>query len=381
MMPNAHRVRGFTMMEFILVIGLTGILIVGLGAIVEIPREIAQSEVSGEARTSSVDRAVKWLDDDIRFAKDVATSASTELQVTRKNGTVVTYNWGGAGTPLVRTAAEGTAEMVGKVSHLGFCLGLSELRVGFTEGTVSESLLETATFDSFTLQPGYGFAGLLPVGSLLTPVIVDTLPKVVGPMKKVGIVFKATGLADDDAFIESIRLRLRRAGTGGVFVSICEALESPYRPNYFKYVTGTWVDNAALPAAMSDFTIALPPQKKIQQGKTYFIDLTAPPFQTSVEVESRTLSVDAAATASSGGLVYSTNGGFSYSPVASVLDASQTVFSVTAKKTVAETTGSAGDIVMIPTCVQMTIHIETSDGVSRIDTSFPVENNLALVNR
>ncbi|MFG0320022.1 MAG: type II secretion system protein J [Planctomycetota bacterium JB042] len=383
-MPSA-RARpsaGFTMLEFVVVLAITGILIVGLGAVVEIPSRIAEQEIAGDARISDVDRAVRWLDDDVRFAKDVATPSVSELHVTRSDGQVVRYTWGGASGPLVRSAPEGTAELIGSTARVTFGLGMSEVEVEGDAGTAVETDVEAAGFDSFTLEPGYGLADLLPIGSPLAPVDLLVQPKPVKLLNKVGVVFTATGLEDDDGFVESVRLRLRRIGSGGLLVNVCEAFGSPPQPNWLKFVTGTHVENAALPGVMSDFTIPFPADGRLEQGKTYFLELAAPPLQTSVEVEGLGLSVPDAAAPNGGGFVFSPlGGGLTYAPLGGQLEASQTVFSVRVRKTATESVGSGGNTIEIPTCVQATIQIVTGEGVQSIDTSVPIVNNLARVNR
>ncbi|MFG0320021.1 MAG: type II secretion system protein J [Planctomycetota bacterium JB042] len=372
---------GFTMMEFILVIGITGILVVGLGAVVEIPRQMAEQELAGDARISDVDRAMKWLDDDVRFARDVVVPSAGTLEITTRSGQTVTWNWGGSSGPLTRTDPGGTSSVIPSAARVIFSLGLSKARVAAADGSLLESTVESAAFDTFTLNSGYGLADLLPIRTLLTAVDLLVGLLVVHPAQPIGIVFTASGLSDDSGYLESIRLRVRRNGTSNLVVTVFEALESPLRPDRTKVVAKVVVENARLPAVLSDLTIALPAERRIHQGGRYFVELKPESSDRAVALETRVLSIAAAAASTTTGVLSSSDGGRNYSPIGGSLDASQTVFSVLAKKSSTDAAGVGEGIELIPTCVQATIMLVTADGVTTIDTSVPVENNLARVIR
>lgn len=369
---------GFTMMEFILVIGITGILVLGFGAIIEVPRQAAEAELSDQPRLSDVDRATRWLDDDVRFAKDVAVPAANRLEVTRRDAQVVVYEWGGSNGPLVRTAPEGTADVIPAVARVQFALGESMVRVDATDGDVAETVVEMASFDAFTLKPGYTLSSLLRGILTLVNVLVGALP--VQSSETLGLVFVASGLEDDDGHLESIRLRLRRSGTSGVKVSVYEALGSPVGPDRSRPIASVFVQSSALPGSMSEFTIPVSASRALRQGQKYFVEIVSDGGP-ALELESHVLSLVAAATATTTGLLRSSNGGRNYSPAGGSLDASQTVFSVKARKTEKTSDGAGRGFRMIPTSVNVAFKISTPAGVTSIDTSFPIENNVALVNR
>ncbi len=371
---------GFTMMEFIVVVAITGILIVGLGAVVEIPRQVAEQELAGDARISDVDRAVRWLDEDVRFAKDVAVPSVGELHVTRRDGRLVKYTWGGSSGPLVRTAPEGTANLISSAARVAFSLGMTEMAGTYLDGSMDESVVEAAAFESFSLADGWFLSDLLPIGSLLRSVdlLVGTLPIESG--KRVGLSFTASGLDADGGFIESIRLRLRRNGSGGIYVAVWSATDDLRSPDWLHWITGKWVENSALPASMSDFEITMPENNRIHDGRKYFVEIYSQPLEQAAVLETRALSLAAAASPTGGGVLRSILGG-PYDPIAGSLAASQTVFSVKVKSPESVASGSSGDSQLIPTCVQATLQIVTADGVRSIDTSVPIENNVARVTR
>lgn len=364
-------------MELIVVVAITGLLVLGLGAVVEIPRDMAEQELSGDARLSDLDRLVKWLDDDVRFAKDVVRPSATRLEVTTRDGQTVVYAWGGGGGPLTRTDANGSVALVESAARVIFQLGKTPLPAEFADGTTSESVVEAASFDTFTLLPGFSLLGGL-LGGLLKKVDLLTGTLLVTRSEPAGVAFTVSGLSGE-GYVESVRLRLRKSGTQSLMVRLLEFDPDDGQPDSSGPNVTTVVHQNALPSALTDFTIPLPAARKVKNGDRLFVELVATGNGGAVELAYELLSIAAAAAPVGGGLLRSTGGLFA--PLAATLDASQCVFSVQVREIEAESGGAADAVVLVPTSVHATIQVQTPNGVSMLATSFPVENNLARVHR
>jgi len=380
MTTSTRRIHGFTMIEFILVVAISGILILGLSALIEVPRKIAEQESTGDTRLSSADRAIAQLDRDIRFATNVELPNAAHLRLTRHDGAVVDYTWSAARAPLVRTVGGRSSEVLESATRVTFALQTTSVDVGpSSDGALVEAAVETASFETFSLKSGYQFVG---GGGAVSTVSVIANTKTIGGASKSGLFFQASGLSDDAGVAASLKVRLRRNGVEDLKVRIYEADSITKLPVRAQPVAYAHVLNGALPSGLSTVSIPLTSVKTLTQGGSYFAELSSDGNGSSADIEYQTLSDADAAGLSSGGFLYSSDGGRSYSPTSSSLDASQSAFDVTVKKTTAVApTDGVGATDDITTAVQLRLSLPSSLGATTMNVSFPVENNLVLVNR
>lgn len=385
----ARRFSGYTAIEFILVIAITGILVVGLAAIVDMPAEVVQRREDGHSM-SSVDQAMSVFDKDVRFAIDARVPDSKTLELTAHGGGTVTWGWSGvAGAPLTRTDASGTVSVVPNTRSLNFVLKETQHRVA-TVSNVETVKTDTigATFTNFAVKPGYQ---LLAVGETVLRGLIGVTETVgtrgINTVNNVGLFFKVPAGAQDQSYPSSITVRMSRGGPADVLVRLYEADAVTRAPQRTNAVAMAYVRNADIPATMSDVTIKLSPLKRVTGTGSYFIDFVGRGTGTAANFEFRKLTVDLAAVDWGGGLLYSTTSGASYAPIASVLANSQTKFSFTLTKekdaNVADTNDTVTSTMMsIPTGVALDLALAGEGGLDRtLRVSVPIENNIQFVNQ
>lgn len=120
--------RGWVPLELVLILAIALIVIVGLAAIVDMPRQVMEREAS-HAPISSADRLLSRLDQDVRFARRVETPDRHTLRVTDRGGEQVTYRWNGVvGGSVIRTAKDRTSSLLRNVRALSFGLSQTAIR-------------------------------------------------------------------------------------------------------------------------------------------------------------------------------------------------------------------------------------------------------------
>lgn len=352
------------MTEVVVVFALAVVLAMGLSGLIETPRELLQRQSTIDlSRLSVVDRAVRQLDDDVRFARGVAVPSPGELVVSRGDGGRVAYEWGGPGLPLMRISPEGTGVVLAAASRVRFTLGMTELRAGFDDGALESASIEIAGFDRF------------PRGT--TGVLVRR--QVVDDVHGVGFFFTAAGLGRDDALVHSAEVRLRKRGTQPLRVRLLEADPESRQPIVARALANQVVHQNSLPVGMSDFTIPLTSSRAVSDGDPLFLELSVVGDGSAAEVEFESASGPVSPGREVGGFLVSSGGLFR--PMALALAASQAVFSLTATRSSVAGVADARAVTTVPTSVLLTLVLTSGPEPADLDLSFPVANNLALVNR
>lgn len=386
--PHARR-RGYTAIEFILVIAITGILVVGLSAIVDMPAEVVRRQDEGSG-LSTLDQALSVFDKDVRFAIDATAPDARTLDLVVHGGGTVRWSWNGtSGSPLQRTDGSGTVAVVPSVRSAQFDVQLTQHRVTSTSSvpTVTTPTVG-ASFTQYTVKPGYQLLGLgdsVIRGLLGVTEIVGT--RTINSANSVGLFFKVPAGAQDGSYPSSITVRLSRAGTADLLVRCFEADAVTRTPDRANAVGMAYVRSADIPSTMAEVTIRLSPLKRVRGTGSYFVDFSGTAAGASANFEFRKLSIDLAATDWGGGLLYSTNAGASFAPISSVLANSQTKFSFSLTKEKDANTADVNDTITsttasIPTGVALTLAVAGEGGATReLRVSVPIENNVQLVNQ
>lgn len=373
-----RRLAAFSLIEFILVLALSGILLVGLTSMIEIPRQMVENHESGTPSVADTEVTLSVMDRDIRYATTVRAPTTHRLEVDLADGSTVTYEWSGTpGGPLARTDAQGTVNVVPTVNDVMFRIRTTPMTVGATgEKPLITTTVQTAAFNSFTLLPGFSLGGL--VRGLLSVTEIVTHQNI-SATEYAGIYFQPTALDSDDGAPSVLRVRLRRAGSSDLLLRAWEADPVTKKPIRGTLTATAIIPNASLPASTSTFTIPLTTVKKLNRNKSYFMELRSAGTSLAAQIEGRTLNLENAVAPLNVGLQISANAGLLYRPLGSLLSASQTIFSIEAVKT--EVTGAAptASLVQVPTAVAMALRMITAQGTEDLHASFPLENNLALV--
>lgn len=381
--PNqASSNRGFSLIESMLVVTISAILIVGLAAIVEMPARLVEQE-QGNAPLSSADRFLARLDEDVRFAVDVSTPDSRTLSITDRSANTITYQWDGViGGVVTRSALAGTSTLANRVESLAFSLGQSELTLDPEDVATLEGVVETASFEQFSLKSGYSMAA--GPQQMATTKVTEIIAAVeVSKQLRGGIYFQATGISEDQGQPVSVRLRARRNGSGKLVVRIVKPKAGQVLPDKNEVVATGSVASSALPVSMSDIAIPLTCYQNMIEGEMYFMVIKTSkhsPNGPCIDLETRTLSDADAAEASNGYLIYSTDGGASFAPIAATEAASQTRFGLDVQTTLV-TGGGGPTTVQIPTSVLLALRLQAEEGGQTLHTAVPVENNLVKVNQ
>jgi hypothetical protein len=358
-------------------VAITGILILGLSAVIEIPRRMMEDSQSGEQNVAATDVTLSQLDKEVRYSKDVAVPTPTNLQVTDHGGNVISFAWDGTpGGDLVRSGPDGTVSLLTGVQSVAFRLGMTPMTVvDAADATLNEVNVNVGEFNSWSLLGGFGIGG----GPGLISVSLIKQTRRINNVTRSLIQFVASGLSDDDARPTTLTLRLRRNGTDDVWVMIYEKAAAWDRS--LVVATGKKA-NGDLPVAFADVMIPLTTVKKLVNGRTYFIELTSVGGAHAAEIEYELLSLAIAAGPSTNTFMGSSDAGASYAPLSVLPNASQTRFRLEAAKSTVTNGGTgAAEVTMVPTSVIVNIGLISPMGPETVQASFPIENKLALVNQ
>ena len=375
---------GFTMIEFTLVVAISGILILGLGALVDVPLQMAEQQMVGGSTVSSADRALAILGQEVRFARNIDSPDPRTLLVTDQAGNPISYVWDGVvGGGLTRTSLDGSAAVLKNIQSLDFTLVLADMRVDPGDGLTSDTLVQTAGFTTFNLKSGYkrsGSPGPTAPGTVVVDVSITTVS--LSSTSHGGIAFTASGLSADAGLPVSVTVQAQRSGPAKLAAHIYAADSTGIYPDRTREVAVGRIDNGAIPLAFADVSIPLTPSLNLVEGGRYFLVLRSPPSAgRSADMRVRTVSDPAAVTPSNQGFLHSANNGGDYASLSDPrLDASQTIFQVEVQST-AVVGGPGANTVQVPTSVDLKLQLVSAEGQSNLQTSFTVENNVALVSQ
>jgi len=386
---SVARVRGFSVIEVLMVVGISGILVVGLTSMIEVPSQMAERQVAENPSISNAETTLTTLDRDIRFATDVRVPAAGRVEVDGPTGTIV-WEWNGlSARPLTRTADGSTVEVLRNVDATAFSLTHATAYSRQEDSQpVTNTGVQAASFSNFSLRPGFSLDGLVRglIAVFDLPVLKD-----VGGTYVAGIFFNPRSLEDDDAVPTQVRMRLQRNGTNDLQVRLWEEDPSnranPRRDHLV--ATGTLL-NRQIPVATAEVGIPLTTIEKVRKDKSYFLELRSGRGGLCARVEGRFLTNILAAATHPTTFLHSSNSGTSFSALTLLLDASQATFALDVVKSQVsdvdddvegptEVPGFAE--VQIPVRVGLQLAVLTSAGVERVEASFPILNKLALVNR
>lgn len=388
-MTPRRRSSAFTMIEFMLVVTISGILIVGLAAIVEAPQVMLEKQVS-QATVSSADRMLSQLDEDVRFATDVRTPNPRRLEVDLRTGETIVYEWDGSpGGNISRTTPGGTATLQGKVHDTRFDIETVEVETAPEDTVTTEINRIAGSWDgTFQLKPGFRMVG--------SPFIIGTTEVTMnmwycGIKEKApgGIVFQATGLTGD-ATITNLNLKLRRANEGEVRIYVYKALgvtgsdsDRPVPDTTDLYASYESLISSNLPLNFDYHDFPMTTHKKIQNGAWYFIQIGGwNANRVTYELAFRTVDPPAGAREISSCFYRSPDDwGSSFDPVESDPDGGQCMFTLDVVES--EVSGGAGgSTVTIPVAVHFNLQLNATgaEGES-LTTSVPIQNNCELVNQ
>ncbi len=380
-MKPISRQSAFTMIELVLVVAVSAILMLGISALVEVPRRVAEEQDNEAATAATAGAVIQRLDRDVRYATDVRLVSAREVEIDLPSGETITYSWAGtASDPLMRDDGVQNVELLSQIGRVTFVIDKSRRAYRSDgEGTVANTAVTVGSFQTFSLNAGYS---LLPLGllTLVTEILGHTE---ISDTKRAGIVVKTSGLGAAASFT-SLTARLRRHGTRDlrVEVRLAHPTQSMPLPGEGSLIATGHVANGSLPTTTSDVVIPLTSVRKATNNTRYFVELAADGTSYAADVEHRFLSIAAAATSVVSGFVRSTDGGNSYNPLTSLLHAGQTRFTLVAEDAATAAPSDAGvKFEMIPTSVRMKLTLLTSSGTKDIGVSFPIVNNLARLNQ
>ncbi len=377
---NTRRVsnRGFSIIEFVLVIAITGIIAVGLASVVEVPRAVLEQKTKDGPDLASTQTALSLLQNDVQFATGAHCPSINQLVLDKSDGSSVTWEWDGVTThPLTRTEGAQTIAVIDSVKSIAFSVKSTSYPnpVG-DDGVLVKTPVQTAAFDTFVLKPGYT---LLKVVVGKTKVNLLSSVKSISNTDRAGIYFVPTSLDDDNALLATISVRLQRTGAQDLEVQVYEA-DASRNPDRSKPVAHAVLPNRAIPVSMGDVVIPMSAQKKLDKTKTYFAELRSAGSGLAAALEATYLSDGAAAESSGTNLFTSTDSGLSFAAITSAIDGSQTKFSMTAVKalTVADADVPTG-IISLPTSVSLKLVLSTTSGSDSVLVSYPMLNAVAQV--
>jgi len=389
-MHHTPRLRGFTMIEFTLVVAISAILVVGLGALVEAPR-MALERDQNSATPSTADRLIARMEQDIRFSADVQVPDPARLEVDREDHTTVAYQWDGLeGGTISMTDASGTTPVLTGVQAMNFVLGTTTIDLKAKDHPVTTTSVDTSSFTEFLLRPGYQLSTDLLKGEegdelegALQLVSVSTNSTHVCEYHRLGIAFRAQGLSEP-ALPKTIRLRPVRDGDANLLVNLYQAGSgNRLAPDRSVLVASAKVLNGSIPAALADLDIAMLCKKKLEPGAYYFLELSGDDrWEHACALNTFKISSPDAIESSDLGLLQSGDSGTSYTTLGAALWAGQIRFAQSAAETKVNVVASTAATVQISTAVHMNLTMMTGDGgTPSISVSFPCQNNVALVNQ
>ncbi len=380
-----NRDRGFSAAEMLLVVALSGVVFVGLAALIDVPQRMAERENHGTPSIASADTALATLDQDVRYATTVRVPSATRVEADQADGRTIAWEIvGGAEKVLERTADGSTVPILRNIAAGSFALETARtVRRHDESRALATAAVSVASFNAFALRSGYAFgAG----GRGVTGVSVVSGQNDIDSVHTVGIYFAPGSLGGDRGVPTAIRLKLQRNGSEDLLLQIFEASPTTRLPNRSVIVANGRLYNRQIPLALSDVSVPLAMTKKLDPSKSYFVEMHAR-GGAAAKIDTQTLSVPAAAQSAASTFFYSNDGGTSYAALGSSNDASQTRFTFDALKVSITTAPDDADglppgfdAVDVGIGVVLHFTLSTAEGPESLATTVPIVNNLPIVN-
>jgi hypothetical protein len=378
---------GFSAIEMLLVVGLSGILLVGLTAMIDMPQQMAAREQADNPSVAAADIALDALDRDIRYATDVRVIAETRLEIDRAAGGSVVWEIDRVRGWLERTEGATTVIILRDVDVGAFALHYeSIMERGEESKPVTSAGVTVATFNTWELKPGYvlGISLDRRIKAVDEIIMLSGISEWLGA----GIFFSPSALGSDHGVPTNFRTRLGRgAGTGDLLVHVFEADPTTRKPITSELVATGRLYARQIPVVMGQVSVPFTMQRRIDPAKHYFVQLLST-SGTCASIETKTLSIPAAAADSSHALLLTANAGSTWA-TSNPADARQAIFDFEAARIAVDTSVpddadgmQAGyNKIDIAVAVAFKLAVKTPAGVETVRASFPVQNNLALVKR
>jgi hypothetical protein len=379
---------GFSAIEMLLVVGLSGILLVGLTAMIDMPQQMAAREQAENPSVAAADIALDALDRDVRYGTDVRVIAETRLEIDRAAGGTVVWEIDTVRRRLERTEGATTVIILRDVDVGAFALHYESVKErGEESKPITSTGVTVATFNSFNLKPGYVLG--TSTDSRVLSVYEITGFASIGEFVGAGIFLTPGALGGDQGVPTSIRARLVRGiSTGDMLVSVFEANPLTRLPIRTELVATGRLYARQIPTVISQVSVPITMQRRIDPAKHYFIQFKSTSGNCAA-IETKTLTIPSAAAASNCALLVTFDGGNNWAPISFVVAASQTTFGFDAVRVTVDTSVpddadgmQAGyNKIDIAVAVAFKLSVKTPAGVETVRASFPVQNNLALVKR
>jgi hypothetical protein len=381
--PLGHE-AAFSAIEMILVTAATGIVVVGMIGIIEVPRRMSEAASAENPSISSAKASLAQLDRDLRFAAGVASDSPGRIDAFDRSGRKVSWEWTGATRGrLIRTDGDGPVEVLGDVGHAAFSLGtaLEAARTG-GDGTIVSSGVRAASFAQFALKPGFAFEP----GVGATQVEDRALLQDISALRRAAIVLDEAvlaGLGGNEAITARVVLRLERRGAGGLVVEVLEIDPVSGAADRAAPVATGRLTHRELPLYLSDVAVPLAAARKLRAERAYLVEIRADSLTSVAALETRYLSIPAAGDAIGSSLLVSSDAGSTYRPVAAVAGAaaaSQTRFQLDVLLTHAAVPRLGADATPgfatyeRVVRVDLDLSIATPLGDQSIEVSFPLLN-------
>lgn len=396
--PTKRTRGGFSAIELILVVGLSGILLVGLTAMIDMPQQMAAREQSANPSVATADRALGALDRDIRFAVDVRAPSATRIELDQRDGSTVIWEHRAGGAVLERTANGRTATILEEVEAGAFTIETAtSIRRVEESKPVTTNSVTVARFDNYVLKAGYGFVGAVVRG--MTAVTEVVALRDIDSTNMSGIYLKPGSLGGDLGVPTAIRLRLQRGGVSDLEIGVYEADPVTRKPIRAGRVAQGRAYARQIPVSVGEISIPLAMERRIDPAKSYFVMLRSSSGP-SAKIETRVLSIAAATEPNPHSFLVTNDGGTTWSSLAALFDASQTRFGFDAVRVAVDqdddddgiddqddadyrTDGlQAGyDAIEVPVAVLVKFSLRTPAGLEPVRAAFPLQNMLALLDR
>lgn len=380
--------HGFSAIELILAVAISGILVVGLTAMIDVPNEMAANEAGDNPTIASADVSFSTLERDIRFATSAAVPSVGRLELGYADGSSVVWTYSGVrGETLRRTDSNGTVDVMRSVAAAHFGLRREKMIERQSEDQpTSTTNAVIGSFTNFALNPGFSLTATLLPGITVVSEVTQLLD--IDSANRAGFYISPASLEDDDAIPTQLRVRLQRNGSDNLVVNMYEANSATRLPARGSLVASAVLWNRQIPVTLSEVVIPIAMKRKMSKDKVYFVELRSSGTGTAAKIEGKTLSRLAAAASSVNTFLRSTDSGSSFAGLVSNLNASQARFSLEGVKTAVDLSGAVVTAlppgyreVEVAVGVTFSLGLITPRGDERIEVAFPLENNLALVKR